>query len=144
MPCELKLTCCTEGTITLSTPSHVSLLIHGTFNASISAEHLPGSTSFGTASSGASSSTADWVFVEDEDAAAEDEARLRSLEAEKPAADEQMKEEAEVEEAMEVDEEDAEKQPQVEIERSLGYWKKRSTGERLGGKDGRVSFVVIG
>ncbi|PKI85304.1 hypothetical protein MVES1_001014 [Malassezia vespertilionis] len=30
-----------EGVITLSSPSHVSLLLHDTFNAAISAEHLP-------------------------------------------------------------------------------------------------------
>lgn len=31
----------TVGKISLSSPSHVSLLLHGTFNASISANHLP-------------------------------------------------------------------------------------------------------
>lgn len=64
----------------------------------------------------------------------------------KPDPDEQMKEEAEVEEAMELDADETQgkKEAEVEIERSLGYWKKRSTGERLGGKEGRVSFIVIG
>ncbi|PWN51028.1 hypothetical protein IE53DRAFT_410450 [Violaceomyces palustris] len=41
-----------EGRISLSSPSHVSLLLYGTFNASISASHLPSN---------------DWEFIFDEE-----------------------------------------------------------------------------
>ena len=40
---ELWMLTRAEGSIALSSPSHVSLLLHGTFNAAISAAHLPSS-----------------------------------------------------------------------------------------------------
>lgn len=48
-----------QGTVTLSTPSHVSLLVHSTFNASISKSHLKENYEYveGDASDGASGSS---------------------------------------------------------------------------------------
>ncbi|PWN95936.1 hypothetical protein FA09DRAFT_322091 [Tilletiopsis washingtonensis] len=137
-----------EGTITLSTPSHVSLLLHGTFNASISAAHMPSaqaahepSSSFQRPNAGA----AEWEFVEDEEAAAEDAARRRVLEGGSASEQSSVKEEAaDADEEEEEDKADAEPESKADVERSEGYWKRKSDGQRLGGADGRVAFTIIG
>ena len=76
-----------EGTMTLSSPSHVSLLLYDTFNAAISAPHLP-------------SDAWDFVYFTDED--------------ERDASD-----------------------------RSVGYWRHKETGNRLGGATRKLRFTVI-
>ena len=78
-----------EGRIVLSSPSHVSLLLYGTFNAAITAAHLP---------------TSKWEFVHDSD-----EAPPR-----KKAHD-----------------------------RSVGFWRHKNTGKRLGGDNEHLTFTVI-
>ena len=79
-----------EGSITLSSPSHVSLLLHGTFNAAISAQHLPG---------------AKYEFVYyDEDANV-------------PRTDPR--------------------------DRSVGFWRHKKSGARLGGEAQTLRFTVI-
>lgn len=79
-----------RGTITLSSPSHVSLLLYDTFNAAISAPHLPAS---------------DWEFVSYTDVG---EAQRRDAK-----------------------------------DRSVGLWRHKQSGERLGGDDGSLAFTVI-
>ncbi|WFD26716.1 hypothetical protein MNAN1_001701 [Malassezia nana] len=79
-----------EGTINLSLPSHVSLLLYGTFNAAISSAHLPAS---------------EWEFVHYSDAG---EGQQRSF-----------------------------------TDRSIGFWRHKTTRQRLGNDDGRLTFSVI-
>lgn len=79
-----------QGTITLSSPSHVSLLLHDTFNAAISAQHLP---------------SAKYEFVHYDD--------------------------------------DAGAQRTDANERSVGFWRHKKSGARLGGETLTLSFTVI-
>ena len=79
-----------QGTITLCSPSHVSLLLYDTFNAAISAPHIPASM---------------WEFVYYSD----------------------------VGEVQRVDAKD----------RSVGFWRNKESGERLGGKNHTLQFSVI-
>lgn len=79
-----------KGTITLSSPSHVSLLLYDTFNAAISAPHIPMDT---------------WEFMHYSDV--------------------------------------GESKRQDAKDRSVGFWKNKETGQRLGGQEHTLTFCVI-
>ncbi|PWN38678.1 hypothetical protein IE81DRAFT_295976 [Ceraceosorus guamensis] len=123
-----------EGKLTLSTSSHVSLLVHGTFNASISSMHLPTSESLALAESNSTSferpnrGAQVWSFVEGYGLDGVDEHARGDAEAEHDQQQQQEEEEEEEEE---------------EGRKSTGYWAKEDGG-RLGGENGRIVFTVIG
>ncbi|GAA5825089.1 hypothetical protein JCM3770_004733 [Rhodotorula araucariae] len=145
------------GTLTLASPSHVSLLLHNLFNASIPVSHIP---------------TADWEFDPDcavppivlerrnaavplksvvdsvvhaaekatgatvEDAGIELEPTGDEAEADAAAAAAVASEAAEHDD--DVNEEDAE-EPYAE----RGWWVHRVSREPLGGADGRIEFTLV-
>ncbi|GAA6039651.1 hypothetical protein JCM8097_002236 [Rhodosporidiobolus ruineniae] len=130
------------GTPTLSTPSHVSLLLHNLFNASIPSSHIP-------------------LEIYEFDPEAEVppvvlERRalavpLRSLtekvvekaEGREEEAEEKAEgEEDEGEEEEEAKEEQEEEEEEEYLER--GWWVHKSTREPLGGKEGRIEFTLVG
>lgn len=130
----------TEGKLTLSTSSHVSLLMHGLFNASISSMHLPTSDSLSFSESNSTSFARPnrgaevWTFVEGGFDAAYEQ-------------DEVLMEKQEKEGAVEDGEGEGEGQEEVDLEegrRSTGYWKREKDGAKLGGAEGRIVFTVIG
>ncbi|MCO5565878.1 hypothetical protein L7F22_019553 [Adiantum nelumboides] len=125
-----------EGKIKLSTPSHVSLLVHGTFNASITSGHLP---SIQEMAHMPRENGFEWQeFSEDEyeDVAMEDPAEKSS---EEPVDGENP-----------VETESGEPNDELPTngeevgEKSTGCWIDKKTGERLGGKTGTVTFTVVG
>lgn len=106
-----------EGKINLSTHSHVSLLVHGIFNASITSAHLP---------------------------SIQEMAHMRKETGyqwqELPHVADVVKEDTDGETGGTNGAQDEE-----EIgEKSTGYWVDQKTGERLGGEDGTVVFTVVG
>lgn len=142
----------TVGTPTLSTPSHISLLLHNLFNASIPSSQIP---------------TSDYEFdpeasipaivLERRNAAlplkrlADEVAAKAAAEAEENKVDEDKavgttveiedeegKEEEELEEQKEVEEEEEEEYAE------RGWWVHRKSREPLGGKEGRIEFTLVG
>lgn len=103
-----------EGKIQLSTPSHVSLLVHGIFNASITSAHLPSSTDI-------IKSTKDTKY--------------RWQEYDNDIDQVKMEEDAS---------EDVDMINGDYVEKSTGYWIDCESGERLGGPDGKITFTVVG
>lgn len=103
------------GTHSLSSPSHISLLIHKTFNASISLPHIPQD-----------------AFEFDESLA--DAAPPTPVEDE----DEDM-------DALEREDEEEEQRPAAykKVEISTGRWRDRRTGQVLGEGEQLVKFTVI-
>ncbi|RXW13227.1 hypothetical protein EST38_g12626 [Candolleomyces aberdarensis] len=95
-----------KGRINLSSPDHISLLLHRTFNVSIPRHHIPSN---------------EWEF---EYGPAEN--------------DPEYAEQAEAEEGQ------AEGEESSDHDSGNGRWVSRSTGERLGGPDGKLEFTVIG
>ncbi|WFD44683.1 hypothetical protein MPSI1_003353 [Malassezia psittaci] len=77
------------GSITLSSPSHVSLLLHDTFNAAISSQHLP-------------AAKYEFVHYDHNETSSRDPS-----------------------------------------DRSVGYWRHKKTGARLGGDTQTLQFTVI-
>lgn len=111
---EADSTTALEGRINLSSPDHVSLLVHKTFNVSIPRHHIP---------------MDEWEF---EYGPAENDPEFA-----------EAKEEAEGDaEAKAEGDDDAEKDEQEDS--GSGRWVHRSTGERLGGSTGILQFTVIG
>ncbi|GAA5835445.1 hypothetical protein JCM11251_005236 [Rhodosporidiobolus azoricus] len=134
------------GTPTLSTPSHVSLLLHNLFNASIPSSHIP---------------SADYVFDPECDVPAVVTERrnasvpLKSLteqvraKAESGQGEEKAEGQAEaeaeaVDEVKEEEEEKAAEEEEEELYREKGWWVHQKTREPLGGKEGRVEFTLVG
>ncbi|KAG2016009.1 hypothetical protein CC2G_009225 [Coprinopsis cinerea AmutBmut pab1-1] len=105
-----------KGRIILSSPDHISLLVHRTFNVSIPRHHIPSD---------------EWEF---EYGPAENDPEFGA-----DAADEEGQAEGETEGVKE-----GEEQPVKTEEASTGKWVHRTTGERLGGTDKKVEFTVIG
>ncbi|KDN38634.1 hypothetical protein K437DRAFT_296294 [Tilletiaria anomala UBC 951] len=95
-----------EGKISLSSPSHVSLLLQGTFNASISAPHI---------------SLKHWEFVHEDPANS-----VPSSEAGSDGTNDHADGDAD-----------------GHAPHSLGYWRNKKDGSRLGGTSGRLVFTVI-
>ncbi|CEH12311.1 DNA-dependent RNA polymerase I [Ceraceosorus bombacis] len=122
-----------EGKLTLSTSSHVSLLVHGTFNASISSMHLPTSESLALAESNSTSferpnrGAQVWSFVEGYDLDGVGEHARAGAESEHHQQQQQQEEEEE----------------EGDGRKSTGCWAKEDGG-RLGGENGRIVFTVIG
>ena len=106
-----------EGTIQLSTPSHVSLLVHGIFNVSIISAHLPSTTD-----APGSGKDAKYRWQENED----------------------VHEDVKMEEGDENGEEGSDSLADDLAERSTGCWINCETGEKLGGSEGKVTFTVVG
>ena len=105
-----------EGEIKMSTPSHISLLVHGIFNASITSAHLPSN-------------------VEVSSSGKDEQYRWHELD---------ETEEVKVEEDEEGSAEPSNGMGGGVGEKSTGYWVNGKTGERLGAKDGKVVFTVVG
>lgn len=107
-----------EGRIILSTPSHISVLVHEKFNASIVSSHLPSVLEM---------------------------ARLKK---EKGYRWHEFTEEemngVDVEMGEDHDHDHANEQNGNAGEKSTGYWLDAATGDRLGGEDGKVTFTVVG
>ena len=139
--------CSAVGSPTLSTPSHISLLLHNLFNASIPASHIPKDT---------------WHFDPDfpvpeaiqkrqqwaiptigsatKEAAAEVLAEEAEAEAKEGAEGPETAEEAEAEEEVVKSLEEEEE----EQWREKGWWRHNLTNEPLGGKEGKIEFTIIG
>jgi hypothetical protein len=126
------------GSPTLSTPSHISLLLHNLFNASIPASHIPSDT---------------YHFDPDFPVPEAIQKRQKlsfptaatvAAQAEKPEAE--VEEDAEMSEGEEVvKEEDAESMNQEEeMYRQQGWWRHNVTNEPLGGEEGRIEFTIVG
>ncbi|ORY90774.1 hypothetical protein BCR35DRAFT_299345 [Leucosporidium creatinivorum] len=139
------------GSPTLSTPSHISLLIHNLFNASIPASHIQTNDyhfdpefpvpeaiqkrqqlSFPSAIVEEEKTEQEEV---EEKAEVADEEELAELEDRK--ADEEVEEDKEEEE---IDEEAQEE----EAYREKGWWRHNVTNEPLGGDEGRIEFTIVG
>lgn len=128
-----------EGQLKLSTPSHVSLLVHGIFNASVTAAHLPSSLEAPHAPSG--ETAYDWQeYHADGGDGAADEEPMEGVEG--------AGEEAAAHEPGAVDQDASASLADDYVEKSTGFWKSRKTGSKLGGdfesSDGRIIFTVVG
>lgn len=107
-----------EGQIQLSTPSHISLLVHGIFNASITSAHLPSNFD-------QSRSSKDTVYQWHEfENGEENVVRMEDVKNEDDIPNESLADDV--------------------AEKSTGYWVNKETKEILGGKDGKVVFTVVG
>lgn len=133
-----------EGKIKLSTPSHVSLLVHGIFNASITSAHLP---SVQEMAHMPKETGFEWQEFpeeeeEEEDVAMQEPAEIKS--------EEQAEGEAiiETEKASKRESDAAEHEFSASGdkigEKSTGCWIEKKTGKKLGGESGTVVFTVVG
>ncbi|KAJ2918508.1 hypothetical protein MD484_g1881, partial [Candolleomyces efflorescens] len=93
-----------KGRINLSSPDHISLLVHRTFNVSIPRHHIPSD---------------EWEF---EYGPAENDPEFQA----------------------EAEGEEGQAEGDSEEDSGSGRWVSCSTGERLGGPDGKLEFTVIG
>ncbi|GJN88163.1 hypothetical protein Rhopal_001128-T1 [Rhodotorula paludigena] len=126
------------GTLTLSSPSHVSLLLHNLFNASIPSSHVPSDT---------------WVFDPDCPVPAVVLERRNAAVPLKSVVEEVVRSaeksvEGENAETGEVEEPKLEEAKEEEAEEEghdaeRGWWVHRATREPLGGKDGRLEFTLV-
>lgn len=112
-----------EGKISLSAPSHVSLLLQGTFNASISAPHI---------------SEKHWEFVYN-DADGSDGKAGRAGKSAGDGDDSSIDDAGEGAE----DKQDEEEEEEDYSNQSIGYWRNKKDGTRLGEESGKVTFTVI-
>jgi hypothetical protein len=133
------------GVPILSSPSHVSLLLHSLFNASIPASHLPSSRYYydpdrPNPHSTVGSSSFRGIGIERSKGSFKDADELsgppppgqsRPSDAEKPLQDE-------------MGHEDSGEEDRAEEEEDRGCWIDQQTGEPIGGADGRVEFIVVG
>ena len=108
-----------EGKISHSFPSHVSLVVDKTFNASVTAAHLG----------------KHWEFVVDEQMENE---RLERVDSETEA--EEADGDLNGESLKAADEDDQEEDGAA---RSRGYWRNKKNGTRLGDESGIIMFTVI-
>ena len=146
------------GSPTLSTPSHISLLLHNLFNASIPSAHIPADTwhfdpDFPVPAAIQESQNLKWpvapVVVEPEtQPEVEPEATQVTAEGEE-ATQETVEGEEIVEEIQDQVEEEIKEEEMVVgdeevMYRERGWWRHNVTNEPLGGEDGRIEFVVIG
>lgn len=155
---HLYLSYPSEGKISLSEPSQVSLILHNTFNASISASHLP-------------KSQAEESEPEDEDQDQDPEGSTSSKKRKSkkkdeewvfiyqdfpPSSDVDNNYSKKNKDGMEIDsnqnsdltgggEEEgwANGDQDLSQQRSLGYWRSQKDGRKLGGDDGKVTFTII-
>jgi hypothetical protein len=127
------------GKLSLATPSIVSLLLHNLFNARISAEHIPTDTyewdpeailPYSLAPPPVQKETPDAAGARDETAKGE---RADGHDDGAGGTEEQ-----------EQDDENEDAVPEEEMEAERGCWVHKVTREPLGGRDGRISFTVIG
>lgn len=131
------------GSPTLSTPSHISLLLHDLFNASIPATHIP----------------IDQFYFDPEFPVPDAIQQRQKLEfpTAEPIAESKVDEDAENgagEEGSESEDQDEEEEAadkvakHVEAEEDLyrqhGWWLHLDTNEPLGGEEGRIEFTIVG
>jgi hypothetical protein len=139
--------CPTVGTLTLASASHVSLLLHNLFNASIPVSHIP-------------TDTWEWdpdfpvppVVLERRNAALPHKQVVSDVvEKAKEAAKVDEEEEGggadaateELEKVAEEQEEAAKEEEEAEFA-ERGWWVHRKSREPLGGQDGRLEFTLVG
>jgi DNA-directed RNA polymerase I subunit RPA43 len=103
------------GRVTLCSPDHVSLLVHRTFNVSIPRHHIP---------------TDQWEF---EYGPAENDPEFGN-------ADDEDAFDADIT----ADAAQGDDDTQVTTTDQRGRWVHKVTGDRLGGKDRRLEFTVVG
>jgi hypothetical protein len=139
----------TVGSTTISTPSHISLLLHNLFNASIPASHIPTDTyhfdpDFPVPSAIQLRQKLTWPTspvepkVEAEEAEVVEEAAKEEDGEEKETEDvEEVEEEMEVDDVKIVEDED-------EQFRERGWWRHNVTNEPLGGPEGLIEFTIVG
>lgn len=152
------------GSPTLSTPSHISLLLHNLFNASIPASHIPTDTYYFDSEYPVPASIQLRqlqsfppivpVVIQEEEEVLKDESEGDSEEeGEAVAAVVGTVIEGEVEDAGEEEEEDkpvSESGMEMEIDededvyRERGWWRHNVTHSPLGGEDGDIEFTVVG
>lgn len=131
-----------EGKIKLSTPSHVSLLVHGIFNASITSAHLPSIQEMAHMPKETGFEWQEFPEEEYEDVAMQEPTEIKSEEhADGEAIIETEK--ALQSESGAADDEVAANGEEVG-EKSTGCWIDKKTGQRLGGESGAVTFTVVG
>ncbi|GAA5977127.1 hypothetical protein JCM11641_001309 [Rhodosporidiobolus odoratus] len=140
------------GTPTLSTPSHISLLLHNLFNASIPSSHIPSDQYEFDPECDVPS-----IVLERRHAAVPLKKLTEQVKekAEEKAEEEIVegiegveKEDVHVEDGEEMDEEEKEREGEEEEEEESwaekGWWVDRKTREPLGGKEGRIEFTLVG
>lgn len=136
----------TVGTLTLASASHVSLLLHNLFNASIPVSHIP-------------TDTWEWdpdfpvppVVLERRNAALPlkqvvSDVVEKANEAAKVDEEEGRGADAaneELEKVVEDQEEAAKEEEEAEFA-ERGWWVHRKSREPLGGQDGRLEFTLVG
>ncbi|GAA5945950.1 hypothetical protein JCM1841_003421 [Sporobolomyces salmonicolor] len=133
------------GTPTLSTPSHISLLLHNLFNASIPASHIPPHLYEFDPECPVPSIVLERRKLGVKPAGAmgglEEKARKSVREALGEEGDDEEDEEDDDEEDMK---EKTEEEEEEEVYAEKGWWVDKKTREPLGGKDGRVEFTLVG
>lgn len=131
-----------EGKIKLSTPSHVSLLVHGIFNASITSAHLPSIQEIAHMPKETGFEWQEFPEEEYEDVAMQEPTEVKS---EEHADGEAV---VETENALQSENGGADGETPTngeEVgEKSTGCWIDKKTGQRLGGESGAVTFTVVG
>ncbi|CEQ39272.1 SPOSA6832_00772 [Sporobolomyces salmonicolor] len=133
------------GTPTLSTPSHISLLLHNLFNASIPASHIPPHLYEFDPECPVPS-----IVLERRKLGVKPAAAMGGLEEKaRKSVREALGEEGDDEEDEEDDEEEdvkekTEEEEEEEVYAEKGWWVDKKTREPLGGKDGRVEFTLVG
>lgn len=132
----------TVGTLTLASASHVSLLLHNLFNASIPVSHIP-------------TDSWEWdpdfpvppVVLERRNAALPLKQVVSDVvEKANEAAKEEGGRDAATEELEKVveEQEEAEKEEEEAEFAERGWWVHRKSREPLGGQDGRLEFTLVG
>ncbi|KAM0792903.1 hypothetical protein ACM66B_002664 [Microbotryomycetes sp. NB124-2] len=131
-----------SGSPTLSTPSHISLLLHDLFNASIPATHID----------------SDVYYFDSEYPVPDAVQQRQKLEfpTAEPVAQQKQDEEAETKDEQEAEDDDVDEEEeegkriadQVEEEeqmyRQYGWWLRKDNQEPLGGQEGRIEFTIVG
>ncbi|KAJ8296271.1 hypothetical protein OF846_000667 [Rhodotorula toruloides] len=121
------------GTLTLATPSHVSLLLHNLFNASIPSSHIPTSTYQYDPECPVPT-----VVMERRNAIVPLATNVAKVVAKAEKREEDEGEEDEHAEEVKVKEEEEEG-----AYAEKGWWVHRKSREPLGGADGRLEFTLV-
>lgn len=138
------------GSPTLSTPSHISLLIHNLFNASIPVSQIPLDTyhfdpefEVPTSIQLRQSKSSTWPsLIAPESEAVEEEEAVEEAEVEEKEVEEDESEEKEEAVELAIEEEKAQ-EVEEEPYKERGWWRHNITKEPLGGESCRLEFTIF-
>ncbi|GAA5864600.1 hypothetical protein JCM1840_002164 [Sporobolomyces johnsonii] len=132
------------GTPTLSTPSHISLLLHNLFNASIPASHIPSHLYEFDPECPVPSVVLERRKLGVKPAAAMGGLEEKARKSVREALGEEGDDEEDEDDDEKEDEEEKEEEDEEEAYAEKGWWVDKKTREPLGGKEGRVEFTLVG